>query len=400
MKKIISKLKYVKLKHILGIIPFCITLIPALLYKIYLKLSKKNIWLICEQHNTARDNGYHFFKYMNKEHQEIKTIYAIDFDCKDYQLVKSIGKVIKWGSLKHYFYYMACTYNVSSHKDGNPNQFIFTILHLYLNLFNNRVFLQHGITKDNIPMFYQENTKFKLFICGAKKEYEYITKNFHYNKNEVVYTGFARFDNLIDFEVNDKQIAIIPTWRNWLGRETNALTKEQNFLETEYFIKWNSLLNNKKLIDYINQNNINIIFYPHIMMQKFVNNFETKSSNIKILKANEKNIQELLKESVMLITDYSSVFFDFAYMKKNINYYQFDYEEYRKKQMPEGYFDYKENGFGPVFETEDDLVNNIIKLIDNKFKVDEKYKQRMDEFFEKHDKMNCERIYQEILKLK
>lgn len=400
MKKIFSKIKYVKLKHIIGIIPFLIMIIPSFIYKLYLRISGKELWLICEQHNTARDNGICFFEYMVKEHPEIKCYYAIDENCKDSEKVKKIGKIINWGSFKHYFYYMACTKNISSHKDGNPNEFIFTIMHLYLNLYNNRVFLQHGITQNNIDMFYQENTKFKLFICGAKDEFDYVNQKFHYKNEEVVYTGFARFDNLHDINIKEKQIAIIPTWRSWLGREVNSLTKTDNFLESNYYNYWNKFLNDKKLIEHIEKNGVEIIFYPHIMMQKYIDNFKSVSKNIMIVKREDKDIQELLKESQLLITDYSSVFFDFAYMKKPIIYYQFDYAEFRKKHLKEGYFSYINDGFGEVCENNEELVNNIIDYINSKFKMKEKYEERMVSFFEKRDKNNCQRIYEAIIRIK
>mgnify|MGYP004571109401 CR=1 FL=1 len=399
MKKFFSKMKYVKLKHFVGLIPFVIAVIPALFYKKYLKIKNKQVWLISEQHNTARDNGYYFFKYINKKHNEIENYYVIDYDCDDYYKVKQIGKTIKYGSLKHYFYYMSCTYNISSHKESNPNEMLFTILHLYLNLFNNRIFLQHGIIKDNLPMFYEENTKFKLFICGAKPEYEYIKNNYHYKNNEVVYTGLARFDSLCDLNIPKIKIALIPTWRRWLGVEINGLNKQSNFLNSEYFKFWNSIINNEKLIKLLETKNIELIFYPHVMMQPYINFFETKSSSIKIIKREEKDIQELMKECKLLITDYSSVFFDFAYMNKPIIYYQFDYEEYRKKHMEEGYFDYKINGFGPVCENENKLLQEITNVINNNFELENQYKKRINEFFERKDQNNCERIFNSILNI-
>ena len=398
MKKVLKKIRYVKLKHIIGIIPFLLLIIPAFLYKIFLKITGKKVWLVCEQHNTARDNGYWFFKYMCENHKEIKTIYAIDTNCDDYNKVKDLGKVIKFGKLAHYFYYMSCDKNISSHKDGNPNELVFTIMHLYLNLYNNRIFLCHGINKDDIDMFYYENTKFKMFTCGAKDEYDYLKKNFHY-KTGVVYTGLARFDGLHDIKVNEKQIAVIPTWRNYLGRETNSFVKEVNILDTDYFKNWNSFLNDEKLINYLEKNDITLIFYPHIMMQKFIENFKSTSKNIKVVKREDMDIQTLMKESKMLITDYSSVFFDFGYMKKTTLYFQFDYDEYRSKHLKEGYFSYKNNGFGEVCETKEELVNTLIDYIKNNLSVKEKYLKRMNSFFEINDQNNCKRIYEEIMKL-
>lgn len=101
----INKLKKVKIKDILGIFIFIIVLIPSLVYKTYLKITKKEVWLICELKDMCRDNGYHFFKYMSEEHPEIKTFYAINKKCPDYnKIIKYDSKIIQWESLKHYFY--------------------------------------------------------------------------------------------------------------------------------------------------------------------------------------------------------------------------------------------------------------------------------------------------------
>ena len=132
-------------------------------------------------------------------------------------------------------------------------------------------------------------------------------------------------------------------------------------------------------------------------MQKYINDFSTISKNIKILDVNDIDIQTLLKESKLLITDYSSVYFDFAYMGKPIIYYQFDYDEYRDKQMPEGYFNYKKDGFGPIYDNCNELINYIKLLNVNEFELDTSYKYKMNEFFKLNDQNNCERIYKKIV---
>lgn len=400
MKKMLSKIKYITLRDIIGIFKFLLVLIPALIYKIYLKIVKKELWLICEQENTARDNGYHFFKYMCEKHSEIKCIYAIDYNSLQYLNIKEIGLTVNWNSLFHYFYYMSATKNISAHKDGNPNQLVFTFTHLYLNLFNNRVFLQHGIIKDDIPMFHYKNTKFIGFICGGYKEYEFIRNTYGYQNNEVWYTGLARYDKLHEIEVNKKQILIIPTWRNWLGRDTNILGEKINFENTDYFKNWSSVLNNKMLISFIEENDIIVKFYPHIQMQKYINFFETKSKNIKIVSFEEQDIQALLKESALMITDFSSVFFDFGYMNKPVIYFHFDYEEFRRKQLQEGYFSYEKDGFGPVAYDGDKVIESALKYIKNNYKVEKKYLNRVNDMFVLKDKKNCERIYQKIIDIK
>ena len=124
-------------------------------------------------------------------------------------------------------------------------------------------------------------------------------------------------------------------------------------------------------------------------MQKFINDFIVMSNNIKIVTI-ETDIQKVLKESSIMITDYSSVFMDFAYMTKPILFFQFDYKEFREKQYAEGYYNYRD-GFGVSVDNSDDLVDELIKTYKNG--PEKKYLKRMNDFFELKDQKNCERIY-------
>ena len=57
---------------------FLFSLFFAFLYKIYCLITRKKIWLVCEDKMEARDNGFSFFEYLNKEHKDLllkKNIY-------------------------------------------------------------------------------------------------------------------------------------------------------------------------------------------------------------------------------------------------------------------------------------------------------------------------------------
>ena len=398
--KLIKLLKRIKLRDIFAVLIFIFLFPISLILRLYFKIFKKEIWLICESPNTASDNGYHFFKYVKEKHPEVLAYYVIKKNCLDYQKVKEYGNLIEWGSIKHWLYYLSAKYNISSQKGGNPNAALFYFLHVKLKLYNNRIFLQHGIIKDDLEWLYYKNTHFRKFICGAKKEYDYVTKTFGYPDGIFEYTGLARYDNLHNFKRDKKSILFIPTWREWLGKDKNVFAKGEDFLTTEFYKNWINLLNDKRLHEYIEKNHIKIYFYPHINMQKYLEYFNVKCPNIEIVAKNDIDIQSLLKTASLMVTDYSSVFFDFAYMKKPIIYYQFDLEQFRKNQYREGYFKYERDGFGKVEKDVNDVVNDIIKYIDNDYKVEDKYLKKMNDFFEIHDTNNCERIFKAIKSIK
>ena len=99
----------------------------------------------------------------------------------------------------------------------------------------------------------------------------------------------------------------------------------------------------------------------------------------------------------MLISDYSSVTFDFAYLKKPVIYTQFDKEEFYKSHIyDEGYFNDKRDGFGPVCNKYEDTVTTIIDMLKNDCKLDKKYESRIKKFFKYDDHNNCKRVYEAI----
>lgn len=344
-------------------------------------------WVICERGTDARDNGYHFYNYIKKFHPEMKVYYIIDKDSPDYYRVKS--DAVHYGSLKNYWIVASAEKIISSHYGTvipNLNPRLFKLTKLYKKYY----FLQHGIIKDKLVTLFGDVAPMKLFICGAKPEFEYVLKNFKHKKNVVKYTGLARFDNLYNCN-KKKQILIMPTWRSYIKSETD-------FLDSTYYKCWQNVITNKKIIDLLIQKDYQLIFYPHYEIQKYIHHFFTVNNRVILADLKNFDVQNLLKESMLLITDYSSVYFDFAYMNKPVVYYQFDSDEFFEKHYNQGYFNYKINGFGPVCEKYEDVVNEIIKYVNNNFEIEKKYALNIEKFFPLRDESNCERIYKEVVR--
>lgn len=79
--------------------------------------------------------------------------------------------------------------------------------------------------------------------------------------------------------------------------------------------------------------NLNLLLYPHGYAQEYLSSFHTDLNRIKVVGKDEYFVQDLLKEAVFLITDYSSVCCDYAYMKKPMVYFQFDKKNLQKNNM-------------------------------------------------------------------
>jgi len=105
-------------------------------------------------------------------------------------------------------------------------------------------------------------------------------------------------------------------------------------------------------------------------------------------------------EGSFMVTDYSSVALDFAYLKKPILYSQIDDDTYYKNSVSNpGYLSYEKQGLGPVARSYEDTVNNIVDIVQGDCEVDEEYSKRAKDFFYKFDKNNALRVYQSILSM-
>lgn len=82
--------------------------------------------------------------------------------------------------------------------------------------------------------------------------------------------------------------------------------------------------------------------------------------------SNHENINELFLVADALITDYSSVMFDYALLNRPIIFYPYDIDKY--KDIRNFYFDYEKLP-GPIVTTKDELYNEIEKTLKNKFKL-------------------------------
>lgn len=273
-----------------------------------------------------------------------------------------------------------------------------------MDLFNfDLIFLQHGIIKDDLSKSFHRLLKnYSLFVTSTKREYKSILNfKYGYTKNNVILTGLPRYDNLYrlrKLKRREKLLLIAPTWRFNIKGTVNRITFESIhsdiFKFTEYFKFYNNLINDERLIYAMNKFNYTGIFCLH---PRFSSQYIDFKKNDLFSIMNKCNYQEYLIKSSLLVTDYSSLFFDFAYLRKPIIYAHFDYKEYRMNHYPKGYFDYEKDGFGPVTYNLNSTVDKIIFEIENNCLLRKKYLKRINKFFTFFDEHNNDRIYNKII---
>lgn len=370
-------------------------------------LLKLNIWTIGEKKTEARDNGYHFLNFIVKNHPEVNLYYIIVEGSPDEKKLPA-ERVIHHGTFKHKVYCLAAVNLIGGQAHGNrPYANISAMRHVYDRLKRKgqkSIWISHGVRKDKIQSFSPKVTPYSLFTVATQTEYDYYKKVFSIPNNKIAITGLCRFDALHEF-VEKRQILVMPTFRSWLKpKDTaqNVVTKEQAelFVSSPFFHHYIELLSSNRLQLLLEKENIRLIFYLHYSFQAYRSLFtEVNHPNIVIASRDDYDVQTLLKESQLLVTDYSSVFFDFCYMKKPVLYYQFDKEEYRGRHYQEGYWSYEKGGFGPVLEDTKAVVDEIEDSYRHNFTLASVYNERVDKFFVPYDTNNCKRLYDAIKKL-
>lgn len=364
-----------------------------------------NLWLLMDRDIRADDNAEHLYRYIatNFSHQNI--VFALRKDSEDWERLQNDRfKLVEFGSQEFKKALKSCNKVISSHIDN------YLVKHLGKDTLKGKdfVFLQHGVTKDDISNWLNSG-QINSFITATKREYHSIVDDFtHYKfgSKEVKLTGLARHDSLLTrakvYEKKSKkrQILVMPTWRKYLAGQTTGIGNDRTYnhqlLESQYFKKWKHFLNSQKLREFCKRYNFQILFNPHQEIIPYINSFLCDFVQIN---TKGDSLQKLLAESTLMVTDYSSIAFDMAYINKPILYYQFDKEEFFDKHWQKGYFDYDKDGFGAVVNTEEDLFKELEKLLQNDCKIEEPYKTNIKNTFEFKDGKCCERIYQEILEL-
>lgn len=372
----------------------------------FCKLPKAKYWLFNDRPINANDNAEYFFEYINKTNKEIakNCYYVLSEESPDIERMRNIGNVVIQNSIKHKFLYLNAEYIFTSHlatKFFKPISFKFSKYYNDL-LESKTVWLQHGVTMNDISSGANKLYKHvdKVVVSTNFENSIFEQKEFFYSKKDILKVGFPRHDKLRSS--SEKTVLVMPTWRaNLSGRILpNGLhAQREGFTDSDYYKNYAKLLSSKKLNSSLKDYNVKLKFVLHPGFKQYAYLFEDFSNkNIEVFNKKSFSYNALFNQSALLITDYSSVFFDFSYTKKPCLFFQFDREDFYGKHYKKGRFDFDTMAPGAIVNDPENLILEICKLIEKDFKVDEVFSKRVDNLYRHTDRKNCERLLTEILK--
>ncbi len=247
-------------------------------------------------------------------------------------------------------------------------------------------------TKEYKKNFVNESVKWDYLISPNAYSTEIFKRAFGYN-GEIIESGYPRNDYLLnnnnrnminslknnmDLPKNKKVLLYAPTWRD-----------DEFYSKGKYKFSINidlDLLNQKLGDEWI------ILFRMHYLVAENLNIENYKGFAYDF--SNYKDIRDLYLVSDVLITDYSSVFFDYANLNRPMIFYTYDLQKYKQK-LRGFYFDLEQDAPGPLVQTTTDLIKEIDKISETLY-ISEKVKTFNRKFCYLENGRSSERVVNKV----
>jgi len=254
--------------------------------------------LFADKGNLRADSAWELFKYSNSPN---------DFYLVDKRLPNDPPNIIERHSVKHVMIFLASKNLITSfyYKALIPRQ----IKEIHISLLNhNFIYIPHGITaghNNSLEVSVQGGTTPNKILCGSEYEFKNFKKLGH---PSVHLAGYPRCDKWTEVPLKD-QVILFFTWR-----------KSLHNLTVPQFIKSNYVKTISKIIDRINKP---IYYFPHnsLPLNKLKALRDKFKGKVNFVLNDSDQFNQIFNESKYLITDISSVGYDFAYKNRKALFY-------------------------------------------------------------------------------
>jgi glycosyltransferase involved in cell wall biosynthesis len=369
----------------------------------------RDAWVLIDRVFNADDSGEHLFRYLRESRPEVNAWFVIERGTPDDRRLRREGygrRMVAHGSWKWKLLMLNAVQVVSSHIDEvvvRPKE-IRRLTEPHWRV----AFLQHGVMKDDLSTWLNHKN-IDIFVTSTPAEWHSVVDDhttYRYTEREAKLIGLPRFDRLLEagkrFGPDQRDLILVaPTWRQWLSESEPIVTGRhavrEEFAESEYAREWSAVLNSPELADLAERSGLTIALLLHPNFQDSAR--LDVGPHVRHLSFEGQNVQETFARSRVLVTDYSSMFFNAAYLERPVVYFQFDHERVNAGWHlgRHGYFDYERDGYGPVTFSADQAVAAITKTVESGPEPDPVYLDRIRESFPQRDGRCSERVADAII---
>jgi len=349
---------------------------------VFLKKPMMQNWILFESFfgKNYSDSPKYIYEYISANMPgKYKCIWIID---KKGTKIPFRHKKIKRFSLRYYYYLARCGYMVF-----NSRQPVWMVKR------EGNVFLQtwHGTPLKKLVFDIEDinsaSPKYKQQVYKQSRAWDYLIaanafssetfKRCFMFDNTILETGYPRNDIL--HSPNKDQIAAIIKNRLNIPKDKKVILYAPTWRDDEFYDKGKYKFELKLDLDLMKQelgDEYVVLLRTHYFIADSIDVQHFKGFAYNVSKYDD--ISELYLISDILITDYSSVFFDYANLKRPMLFFTYDLEKYRDV-LRGFYIDIEKEVPGPLLFTTEEVVDSI-KNIDL---IEQKYKSRYEEFYDR-----------------
>lgn len=343
------------------------------------------------------DNASVFHKYLMENKQDDYDIHWMYDPTTSYVQNLEIENAVALGTFRNYLLFFRAAYSFHGHSlmyDIAPE----IDKYIFWNKKTKIVHVSHGIEcfkkiliqPEDVPLL----ERCDVFNCASLYERDIKRDEWGIPEQKLAVTGMPRFDRLpYDSPLAEvKTILMMMTWRETLF----GLTEEE-FIESDYFQATLGLLNDTRFDELLNKHNVKLKVVLHPFMKSFEHHFahlKSKIGHTSFYTFDEISVQDEILQADMLLTDYSSIIWDFIYMNRPVIFYTFDQEAFLK--MRGSYLDLDKDLLGWKANTQEEVVAAFENILEEKMTKNPRFKE-LSNYVDYTDGKNCERLANTIL---
>ncbi|OFM90409.1 CDP-glycerol--glycerophosphate glycerophosphotransferase [Staphylococcus sp. HMSC055A09] len=331
------------------------------------------------------DSPKYIYEYMQKYYPNYNYVWSLKKP--DKSVIPGNAKKVKRGSAEYYQAYSEASHWVTNARTP-----------LYLNKKDNQTYIQtwHGTPLKRLANdmkvvrmpgtttsrykrnFNRETSRWDYLISPNRYSSEIFRSAFWMDEPRILEIGYPRNDVLVNRANDQDYIDEIKTNLN-LPSDKKVIMYAPTWRDDEFVSKGKYLFELK--IDLENlYNELGDDYVILLRMHYLISNALdlTGYENFAVDVSNYNDVSELFLVSDCLITDYSSVMFDYGILKRPQFFFAYDIDKY-DKGLRGFYMDYMKDLPGPIY-TEPYVLAKKLKDLD---KVQDEYQDQIDAFYDR-----------------
>lgn len=267
------------------------------------------------------------------------------------------------------------------------------------------IYLTHGLLAYSPGVYQRNHPYFDKVVCVSELDAVAASTEWSFPASKFIRAGMSRWDDLRPIPVSRKEILFCPTWRQtlrtemWDGSASLEKSDIEHFECSQYFRAIRALLCSRRLHSFLDRHDLHLNLRLHFRAAPYLPLFrEVATDRIHVFdpQSDDRDLATTMCESVALITDYSSIMWDMAYMEKPVVCYQFDRPAFLAERRRSAFSLPESQLIADVCCHETEVLEALERFALRDFSLEPNAKQLLDQFIPNRRGGNCERILSAI----